>query len=205
MTNLRDYFMTEGSHWIFVGANRIDQTVFGDPAVQGMIPLVRYLQPLTANEVIEFLTLRYRYVATRRNFTPPVAAAAVPTLYERYTGNLRSFLRLLSMAVQHYAPVAPIRSLTVSEVIRTVANEYWRALVRKIGDNDATYLRAVISLTRESRFRNADLVQATQLRVPSAKAVITRLLATGVIVEDEIRGKSVFYRLTGDAQTAFEF
>lgn len=213
MIDLRDYFLIKHSHWVFVGANDIGTTVFGDPAVRSIIPLDVTLAPLMVDDVIEMLDRRYDYVRsrardvkTRRHHQPylaPIAREAIPDLYRRYGGNLRGFLRLLSMAVQRYPFAEAVHSLSASEAIQSVSSEYRRGLLKQLGETDVGYIDRTIALTQSPRFRNADVAAATRLKVSSAKQFIERLLANRAVLEDGTAGRSTYYRLAGDALTAF--
>lgn len=151
----------------------------------------------------DLLERRYRYVTKRREYIEPVTQAAIPDLYERYNGNLRGFLRLLSAAVQRYPFAGSVRPLSMQDVIQSVATEYRRALAKHLSPADVEYIAKTIARTGSPRFRNADVVEATPLSVPGAREFIERLLAGRAVVLDQTRGRSTYYRLVGDALTAF--
>lgn len=209
VADLRDYFLIQHSHWIFVGANDIGTTVFGDSAIRTIIPLDLSLAPLLADDVVEILDRRYAYVKgssahrQHQTYLAPIARAAIPELYQRYRGNLRGFLRLMSMAVQRYPFADTIHSLSTNDVIRTVAIEYRRELSTRLGVTDFGYIEKTIALTLSPRFRNIDIVTATGLKAPSVKQLIERLLTAGAVIHDGNIGRSTYYQLTGDAVTAF--
>ncbi|MFL5576679.1 MAG: AAA family ATPase [Gemmatimonadaceae bacterium] len=204
--NLRDSFLTDHSHWLFVGTDNIEQWIFRTTEqVGGIIPFAVDLEPLPAEAIAEVLHRRYQHLRRGRNLTPPIEPAVAAALYERYHGDLRNFLRLLSRAVQHHAITSPGRPLGAGELVALMAPRYWPDLVKRIGEPDARHL-AVIYAEKlyDAEFRVADAVQAIgTMTQPAASKLVRRLLAAGVITQSRVDGKSVYYRLrTGDLTIA---
>jgi hypothetical protein len=107
------------------------------------------------------------------------------------------------MAVQRYPFADAVHSLSASDVIQSVSAEYRRELLNRLGATDVGYIEKTISLTQIPRFRNADVVAAVPLKTSSAKQFIERLFAAGAVTENGTAGRSTYYRLAGDALTAF--
>lgn len=201
--NLRDYFLIPYSHWVFAGATGIDAAVFrAAPQVSGIIPPPVCLGPLTATEVTEALSLRYRALQRGRKLIPPVAPEAIVRLYERYGGDLRNFLRVLSHGVRS-AAVAPATPLGAADIVRGVSSEYRRALVAHIGEEGIVRLEAVVRQRAEHPvIRATDVAAVTGIRLDAATRFLASLEAHGVIVRSHAEGRSVYFGLAGNTSVA---
>jgi len=206
MQHLRDAFLFEHSHWLFVGTTGIEEDIFRvHPQVGGIIPLAMSLGPLTPDEVRLLLEKRYAHLRNWFGFIEPVGAQDAASLYARYHGHLRDFLRLLSGAVQHYAVTAGSGSLTASQVVRTMAPTYWsEKLTKRITAEDARRLAATLDgQPFDAEFRVADVVVRASINQAHASRALKRMLEKHVIHETRRQGKSVFYRVShGDDTVA---
>ena len=204
--NLRDSFLIDHSHWLFVGTDDIERRVFRTTEqVGGIIPFAVDLEPLPPEAVAEVLQRRYQHLRRGRNLTPPVQPEVAAALYRRYRGDLRNFLRLLSRAVQHHAITSPGTPLGASELVTLMAPRYWPELVKRVGETDARHLAAIYAgKPYGAEFRVADAVQAIgNISQPAASKLVQRLLAAGVVAQSRAEGKSVYYRLrSGDLTIA---
>ncbi len=205
MQDLRDYFLIPQSHWVFVGAGDLEQAVFrASEAVSGIVPLVAELAPLTAGEVQELLERRYAQLRAGPRFVPPVAAAAVAALYQRYAGDLRNFLRVLSNAVQQTPIAGTPTSLTTAVIVHTMAERYRRTLRKAVGEVDAGHLAVVArDQTPGFLFRPADIATRTGLAKASINELLERLQTKGVVRYDHADGRNTYYRLGADTEIAF--
>jgi hypothetical protein len=203
--DLRDYFLIPQTHWVFVGADDVEQQVFrASDAVGGIVPLVTDLGPLAPEEIPTLLERRYAQLRAGVRFVAPVAPPDAVALYRRYEGDLRNYLRLLSNAVQRTPVVGAPAPLTVAAVVQTMAEPYRRALVRQLGAVDAGHLAATVAGAAAGvRFRVADVAARTGLKQPSATELVERLRAKGAIRHDGTAGRSTYYRLRADAEVAF--
>jgi hypothetical protein len=199
LQDVRDVFLAGRGHWLFVGAEDIEQTVFRTAAqLGGIVPLAATLAPLAPAEVIELLTRRYEHLRRGVRFTPPVEPEGAAALYERYRGDLRNFLRLLSRGVQRHAVTSPGESLTTRSVIVLMAPTYRSELLARIGASDASYLATVYRDRHASdEFRVTEVVAHTSLTQAAASKFAQRLVAAGVIEQSRTAGKSIYYRLRG--------
>jgi hypothetical protein len=197
MQQVRDAFLFEHGHWLFVGTTGIEQDIFRvHPQVGGIIPLSVTLGPLTPSEVRLLLEKRYAHLRNGFQFTPPVATADAEALYARYHGHLRDFLRLLSGAVQRHAVTAAGTSLSAEHVVRTMAATYATGLTSRITNEDARALATtLVGQPFDAEFRVTDIEQRSGATQALASRLVARLLERGVISESRRRGRSVFYRV----------
>ena len=205
MQQVRDAFLFDHGHWLFVGTTGIEQDIFRvHPQVGGIIPLSITLDPLTPSEVRALLEKRYTHLRNGFRFTPPVAAADAEALYARYRGHLRDFLRLLSGAVQRHAVTAPGTSLNAEDVVRTMAATYAAGLTSRIPRDDAQALAATLAgYPYDSEFRVTDIEQRAKATQALASRLVNRLLDRGIIHESRRQGRSVYYRVShGDDTVA---
>jgi DNA-binding transcriptional ArsR family regulator len=203
--DLRDYFLIPHSHWVFVGAADLEQTVFrASEAVSGIVPLVADLPPLAPEEVTALLALRYERLRLGLRFTPPVAPDDAVALYRRYAGDLRNFLRLLSNAVQRTPVVGRPAPLTARAVVQTMAEPYRRALAQRLGEVDLAHLAALAAGGAPGlRVRPADVAQRTGLAKASVTELLARLESRGAVRYDRTEGRNTYYRLRPDTEIAF--
>lgn len=206
MQDVRDAFLVEHSHWLFVGTTDIEDQIFrATPQVSGIIPFAVTLEPLDADQVAELLDRRYHHLQRGMRPAPPVAPKVAATLYARYHGHLRDFLRLLSGAVQRQANIAPGTPLGAEDVVTLMQSRYYRdVLVKRIGQGDAEHLRTILAgKPHVTEFRAADIKQATGMSHTAAGKLIHRLLEAGVIAQARERANSTYFRIvSGDATVA---
>jgi hypothetical protein len=207
MQDVRDCFLADHGHWLFVGTTGIEHDVFrARPQVSGIIPFSVRLGPLTPTQVESLITRRYEHFALPTSSVPPVAAADAATLYERYHGQLRQFLSLLSNAVQRHAAHSPGQPLTVADVVNTMATlKFEQGLVPAANRADAEYLRATLAgKPHTSEFRVKELQVANQPMTNGAASKVTqRLVEAGVVRESRRSGPSVYYQVAqGDYSIA---
>ena len=203
--DLRDYFLIPHSHWVFVGAADLEHAVFrASEAVSGIVPLVAELPPLTAEEMTALLTRRYERLRVGLRFVPPIAPDAAETLYRRYAGDLRNFLRLLSNAVQRAPMAGRPEPLSARGVVQTMAAPYRRTLAQKLGEVDLGHLAAVAEGGSPGlRVRAADLAVRTGLAKGSVSELLARLESKGALRHDATEGRNTYYRLRPDVEVAF--
>lgn len=205
MQQVRDAFLFDHGHWLFVGTTGIEQDIFRvHPQVGSIVPLSVTLGPLAPSEVRLLLEKRYTHLRNGFAFTPPVAAADAEALYARYHGHLRDFLRLLSGAVQRHAVTAPGTSLSAEHVVRTMSAAYSAALTQRITKEDARALANTLAgQPFHTEFRVTDIGQRAGTTQALASRLVARLLEKSVIHESRRRGRNVFYRVShGDDTVA---
>lgn len=203
--DLRDYFLIPHSHWVFVGAADLEHAVFrASEAVSGIVPLVADLPPLTAEEMTALLARRYERLRVGLRFVPPVAPDAAETLYRRYAGDLRNFLRLLSNAVQRAPMAGRPEPLTARAVVQTMAAPYRRTLAQKLGAVDLAHLATIAGGGSPGlRVRAADVAARTGLAKGSVTELLARLEGKGALRYEATEGRNTYYRLRPDAEVAF--
>lgn len=203
LEDVRDLFFTEHAHWLFVGTTGIDQAVFQRTAqVGGILTLTTTLQPLAADVIAEMLDKRYAHLRTGLRFTAPVAVKTAAAVYERYHGDLRRFLSLLSQAVQRHAVTHPGQPLDGATLVGLMAPSRREALAERLGEPAARALEQVVGgRPVGTTFRVAEVQRATGMTQSAASELVQRLLARAAITLVERTGKSVFYRVAAGDDT----
>lgn len=206
LCDLRDYLLLPGAHWVFVGATGVEDTVFRVHAqVSGIFPEAETLAPLEAAEVEKLLARRYEFLSMGPTPTPPVAPAEAARLYSHYRGDLRNFLRLLGDAAERGLGLRGPEPMTAADVLRHAAPGYERSIRRRLGETDFGHLAKIAASFGGAvpEFRVSEAAAALKIAQPSASALVERLARTGVIRQSYVRGRSVYYRPTGEALVAF--
>ena len=210
MQEVRDCFLADHGHWLFVGTTGITEAIFAPtPQVSSIIPFHTVLGPLGRTDVAELLARRYRHLHLGDQvaaLVPPVSAEEGARLYERYHGHLRAFLMLLSRAVQRRSAANPGVPLTAADVATTMAPIYWPELVRRAGANDAEQLRrGLAGKAHTTTFRVTDLEKALNVSQPAASKMMARLEKARVVIQSHVSGRNTFYRIPrGDDSIALE-
>jgi DNA-binding MarR family transcriptional regulator len=206
LRDLRDYLLLPGAHWVFVGATGVEESIFRHfPQVGGIFPQAETLQPLEPAQIEELLSLRYAYLAIEgRTPVPPVRPAAAARLYTLYQGDLRDFLRMLGDAADRGLGLRGVEPMTEAEVLHYVASSYERGLRRRIGDGDFQALSRIVAAAKggDPEFRVTDAVAILGITQPGASQMVDRLVRSGVIRQTRSRGRSVYYRPTGEMLAA---
>lgn len=208
MQSVRDVFLADWGHWLFVGTTGMAKAIFRPtPQVSSIIGGETRLAPLTPWQVAELLRRRYHHLHLGDEvalLTPPIDPDVGGALYARYRGNLRAFLMLVSRAVQRRAISLPGAPLAEGDVIEIMAPLYAEALATQIGAADVGHLRAVAG-GREphTEFRVADVVRTTAMTQASASKLVARLERSDVILQTRSEGRSTFYQVRdGDTTIA---
>lgn len=203
---VRDCFLIDHSHWLFVGTTGIQERIFRTAEqVSGIIPFAITLEPLAPDEVAELLTRRYHHLRRGRHVTPPVAPTDGAALYQRYHGQLRAFLSLLSGAVQRRTAFAPGVALSVADVVSTMAPTFREEkLIKRVGPSATAHLAAVYAgRAFDAEFRVTDLAAAAGITQAAASQFVKDLLMADVIRQTRTAGKSVYYQIAhGDLMVA---
>jgi hypothetical protein len=203
---VRDCFLVDYSHWLFVGTTGIRDQIFrASEQVSGIIPFAIPLKPLAPDEVAELLTRRYGHLRRGMHLVPPVAPDDGAALYRRYHGQLRAFLSLLSNAVQRHAASAPGTALRVADVVAVMAPTFRdEKLVGRIGPADTESLAKVMAgQPFDAEFRVTGVASALGVTQAAASKFAQRLIKAGVIRQSRTQGKSIYYQLAhGDVTVA---
>ncbi len=201
-----DLFAYPGDHCMMVGITGIEEAVFRKTdQVSGFFPHAVALEPLTTAEIREVMERRYEHLRVQGSVVvPPVETEAVGELYDRYHGDLRNFLRLLSEASNLLLGINGIEPLTGAQILRTMSHEYRDRVVRQLSEDDVRYLE---TLAREGRglqdgFRVTEVRQWLEVSQAGASGIVDRLLAARMLMQVARTGKSVYYQLTGAASIA---
>lgn len=206
LRDLRDYLLLPGAHWVFVGATGIEDDIFRvHPQVGGIFPAAETLKPLDAAEIQRLLELRYEHLRIPdRAVVEPISPADGARIYALYQGDLRNFLRLLGDAAERGLGLGGVRPMTDTEVLFQMAPEYQRTLRQRLGAGDFDHLAKLVAASAGSDpvFRVTDAASILHIAQPSASQVVERLLKGRAIRYTRSRGRSVYYRPTGEALVA---
>jgi hypothetical protein len=206
LRDLRDYLLLPGAHWVFVGATGVEDTVFRVHAqVSGIFPEAETLAPLEPPEMEELLARRYEFLSLAPTPIPPVEPAEAARLYALYKGDLRNFLRLLGDAAERGLGLRGLEPMTAADILRHAAPGYERSVRRRLGEGDFAHLAKIMASFGGAvpELRVTDAAATLKITQPSASALVERLTRTGVLRQSHVRGRSVYYRPTGEALVAF--
>lgn len=208
MQNVRDVFLADWGHWLFVGTTGMADTIFrATPQVSSIIGAETRLAPLAPPEVAELIRRRYQHLHLGDRvaaLTPPIEPDVGAALYARYRGHLRAFLMLASRAVQRRAIAAPGVPLTADDVLQVMAPRHWETLSARLGTADTEHLRAIVGgRPSDTEFRVADVTRATAITQASASKLVDRLERAGIILQTRTEGRSTYYQVRdGDVTIA---
>lgn len=202
--DLRDYFLLDGAHWVFVGTAGIESAIFRKhDQVSGIFPHAESLEPLTPTEVSQLLEERYQHLELpRRRHTPPVEAETAARLYAFYGGDLRNFLRLLGEAAERLLGLDEIRPMRFDEIARAMQGEYLARIKPTLSENDTEHLRKIVCHD-PGAFRVSDAAKITGLSPGGASKLVDRLLGQRVIRHERTDGRNTYYLPTGQVLIAF--
>jgi hypothetical protein len=201
MLDLRDYFMLEGAHWIFVGALGVEDDVFRVyTQVSGIFPAAETLQPLGPHEIQRLLERRYEHLQIKgHDYIAPVEPAVAAEIYTLYQGDLRNFLRLLGDASERALGLHGPQPMSTAAILRSVSAEYALLLRRQIGDNDFAALSRIVDWHQgaDPEFRVTEAAQILKVSQSAASQLTDRLLKQRVLRKTRVEGRSTYYRPIG--------
>lgn len=204
--NLRDYLLIPGGHWLFVGKTGVTQEVFEAREEVGSImaqPVL--LEPLSSEALQALLDVRYQRLRRGRRFTPPVTLDVAAGLYERFHGDLRSFLQLLSRAAERALPADGRTSMTEHAILAAVGALYRERMVKRVGEDTVTYLEATLRAVAPTvEFRAADLARAAKVSRARATQLVDKLLERKVVRRSRTEQASKYLVPTGEMSIALE-
>jgi hypothetical protein len=209
LLDVRDYLMLPHAHWVFVGAEGVEKSVFKVyPQVSSIFPSAITLSPLTVEELQALLRRRYDHLRLDRKqpLVEPILVADAARLYAHYRGDLRNFLRLLSEAADLALGLDRIEPLSVDTIVRRVGPRYAEALEAQLGANDRAHLATIVAKRPDPadyEFRVTDVQRRLGISQPGATGITNRLLEAGAIRRSRVQGKSTYYAPIGDARIAF--
>ena len=195
--SLRDAFVFDHAHWLFVGTTDIEQRLFRvhDQVSQFIDPPVT-LGALRADEVAELLRRRYAHLQLGMHPNHPIATHDAAQLYARFHGELRGFFALLGAAVRTWAPAHPGQPMRVADIITTIGPQERAGLGRKIGENDAMRLHEIMAgHAHDAEFRVLDVQRRCKMTQGGASKLVLRLAEAGVVMPTRTQGKSRYYAL----------
>ncbi len=210
---LRPCYTAAHSHWVFVGTNGIDRTIFrARTQTGGYFQDSIRLAHLTSTEVRDALAERYQHLKQgTRSYIAPVALEAAAELYTRYEGDLRNFLRMLEQATTAMSGTSAPQSLEAADVRGRITPRYWERLVSDVGAVVATHFkhtvrgasgRVAVPVLRE--FRQKDMQDRAEVKGPATQAAMKALIEAQYIHFVRSDGPSKYYRITGDAAMALD-
>jgi hypothetical protein len=205
---LRDAFLFDGGHWLFVGTTGIGDSLFrATQQVGSIIGAETRLGPLAADEVAEMLRRRYEYLrldSVSDSLVSPIAPDVGASLCGRFHGHLRAFLALASRAVQRSAIASPGKPLSEADVIALMQADYMATVMKRVSGADFGHLEVTVGGRHAaSEFRVKDIAAAAGITTASASASIRRMLAVGVIALTRSEGRSNYYQVRdGDTSVA---
>jgi hypothetical protein len=197
--DLRDYFLIDGAHWIFVGPRNVEAEIFrAHTQVSGIFPAAETLEPLVPDEIASLLARRYEHLKVpKQRLTPPIEPEVAARIYRLYQGDLRNFLRLLGDAAERILGLHGVQPMTEEGVLRAMAPAYAAELRDTIGENDAEHLARIVAAFHGGEFRVTDAVDALNMPGGSVSPLVERLLNHRVIRRTRTEGRSVYYRPIG--------
>jgi hypothetical protein len=206
MQMVRDIFTYPGAHWLMVGASGTEEAVFRRAdQVSGFFPHAIVLEPLSSPEITEMMARRYHHLRVPdMDVVAPVEPQAMGKLYDRYHGDLRNFLRLLSEAANLRLGISGVEPLREDQILRAMGQEYRDRVTRHLSHDDVRYLEV---LAREGAglpdgFRVSEVRHWLDVSQAGASGIVDRLLGARMLVQVGRAGKSVYYKLTGAASIA---
>ncbi|MGH7577576.1 MAG: AAA family ATPase [Longimicrobiales bacterium] len=206
MQTVRDLFAYPGAHWLMVGATGIEEAVFRrTDQVSGFFPHAVVLAPLSVAEIRQVMDRRYEHLRIEgMDVVPPVEIDAVADLYDRYHGDLRNFLRLLSEASNLLLGIDGVQPLTELQILRTMNQEYRDRVIRQLSEDDYVYLQTLARKggDRPEGFRVTEVKEWLNVSLAGASGIVDRVLGARMLVRVGRSGKSVYYQLTGAASVA---
>lgn len=199
--SLRDVFQFDHAHWLFVGTSDIESRLFQvHPQVAQIMDPTVHLGPLTPEEVAALMERRYVHLQRGIHRLDPVLPADAGRLYTRFDGELRGFLSVLGGAVRQWTSSHPGVTMSVDDVLRTLAPRVHAALIADLGANDTQRLKEIASgHAFDAEFRVKDVESRCRISQGGASKLIDRLKSHGAVTPTRVDGKSTFYALSGRA------
>lgn len=98
-----------------------------------------------------------------------------------------------------------LEPMTAADILRHAAPGYERSVRRRLGEGDFAHLAKIMASFGGAvpEFRVTDASVTLKITQPSASALVERLTRAGVLRQSHVRGRSVYYRPTGEALVAF--
>lgn len=200
LRDMRDCFTLPGASWLITAPAGTRTALFREHSrTCPIFPAGVALRSLKPNEVALLLEARYTHLRIGTRYTPPVEPVVAARLYERFRGDLRSFLRILSDASEVELGVRRTEPLSVERILKVMRSRRAGELREWLAPVDREHLtNTLVKAAGSHEFRVTDVAQRTGLTQPSASVLVGRLRSKGAIVVSRTAGRSTYYRPVSD-------
>lgn len=191
--NLRDFFQTKGTHFIFIGnltAYSIMQSIPRFSSILTDTPF--HMEVLKLEEVKEAIQKRFNHLRISKayNVIYPYTEDALQTLYGLFNGNIRDVLNSLSTAVFHATTERPVifdrnkLSRTLKDILE---KRYLKSLTPK--------MREVLNeIVKHDEITNKSISDNLKMPRSNISTYIRDLEAAGCVYLRRKNGKDKFWK-----------
>jgi hypothetical protein len=210
LRSLRDPVLLQpGLHSILVGTTEaVTAVTTSHPQLRSVFAMT-IIEPLPLGDVQELLAARYKHLRQHQNrsVTPPVADAAVATLYPLFRGDLRGLLKALEEGVMMLVGIAgaqPGASLTMKELGPSLQRRYETLLVASLTAARHQQLIAwAAKLGADATPTQDELKRVWKVSQPGVSQALKDLAEAGCVVVLPKQGTATRYAFSGISRLLF--
>jgi len=192
--NLRDFFQTNGVHFIFVGNLTVHSSLQNIPRFSSILTDTPFfINNLTFEEVQKILQKRFKSLAIPKlNYIIPYTNDALKSLYDLMDGNIRHILNSLSIAVIESTTERPIvlSEYDLAETLNKVLHERY---LKGLTDRKIDVLREILE---HKEITNKGISDNLGISRSNVSTYISDLKDMGCVYLKRKQGKDKFWSVT---------
>ncbi len=189
--NLRDFFQTEGVHFIFVGNLTVKGYFQSMPRVSSILTDTPInIGAFTFEEINEIITKRFEIMRiSDLEYVVPFTIDCLQILYNLWGGNIRHILNSLSTAVQELTIEKPLiidENLLAKTLKSVLEKRYYSKINKRAKD-------VLMEIVKKEEITNKSLAEKLNLPSSNISQYIRHLEATGCVYLRRKNGKDKFW------------
>lgn len=196
LDDVRNILQISDIYYVFIGHSgffseiispleRVRSIFFGYPI---------YLPPLTKEETLEAIELRYQILSVKGKFTRPVEDEFLTQLYDLYSGKIRFIMDAMSLIIPETSPSETLPSKQAHKLLRDLVSERVR---RVLTDRELEFVRIVAS---QDTFTNREVVSSLGISASHVSQCLARLQELNFVYLHQHIGRERFYKVSEDVK-----
>jgi len=191
LENLRDFFQTDGVHFVFVGNLTTHAVIQSIPRISSILtdtPIV--INELNLKEIEEIINTRIKCLTIEGlNPVTPFKKETLKSLYELYGGNIRNILNSLSTAVTEITKERPmlLDENTLAITLKTVLEK------RYLSGLQPRAKEVLLEAVKYPEVTNKTLSTKTKIARPNISTYVGQLQTSGCIYLRRKDGKDKYW------------
>ncbi|WP_372367789.1 DeoR family transcriptional regulator [Candidatus Uabimicrobium sp. HlEnr_7] len=184
---IRDILQLPDIYYIFVAKSGFfSQVISPSERVSSIMGWPIYVEPLTCQEVLDAINIRYKLLSNNGKYIKPVDEEFVSMLYQFYGGKIRFIMDTLARVILH-KPLAVTLSCKKAE--KTLSD----MIKEKINFLTSKEREILFEAVNMRMFNNSDLSNKLKIKTSNISRALTKFQQKNLIYFVKQKGKKIYY------------